>query len=155
MAAADVVVVEHPNRAKAASRATKAVVVALLLVSAALVALVTVGGWEALEGARLLQVAFVVTYVACAALIARWHRGLLPVVAALAIVLGIFAAIAAPAWFDRDRPGLATPAFDSGVLGVLCALLVPLQLLLVAFAAQGFLQAWHVEVERHPEPQPA
>ena len=50
--AEDEVRIEHPNREKAASRATKAVVILLLLVSAALVAIVTIGGWDALEGAN-------------------------------------------------------------------------------------------------------
>ena len=44
-------VIEHPNREKAASKATRAVVVLLLLASAALMIIVTVGGWDALEGA--------------------------------------------------------------------------------------------------------
>ena len=34
------------------------------------------------------------------------------------------------------------------MIGLLCAILVPLQLLLVAFAMRGFQQAWNVEVER-------
>src|SRR6266545_7979184 len=146
MAEADVVI-EHPNREKASSKATKAGVVALLLVSAALVALVTVGGWGTLEGARPLQIAYIAAYVVCAALIARWNRGLLPVVAALAIVLGIFGAVSAPAWFDRDKARLAPPTLDSDLLGLICALLVPVQLLLVAFAMRAFQQAWNVELE--------
>jgi hypothetical protein len=46
MAGADGVVVERPNRRKAASRVAKALVVVLLLVSAELIIAVTVGGWE-------------------------------------------------------------------------------------------------------------
>ena len=154
------VVIEHPNRDKAASKVTKAIVVLLLLVSAAMVLIVTFGGWETLEGAKALQVAFIVLYIVCAALIARWKRGLLPVVAALAIVLGIFAAVSAPAWFDRDKTGLTDPALDADLLGLICALIVPVQVLLIAFAMRGFQQAWNVEVEREvdgggPEPEPA
>jgi len=157
MAEADVVI-EHPNRDKASSKLTKVIVVVLLLVSAAMVLIVTVGGWGALEGAKLLQLAYVVLYIACAAYIMRWKRGLLPVVAALAIVLAIFAAVSAPAWFDRDKAGLAQPPLDSDVLGLVCALLVPVQVLLIAFAMRAFQQRWNVEVERPrddgPDAQP-
>ena len=140
--------IEQPNREKAGLKVTKVIVVLLLLVSAALVLIVTVGGWDALEGAKLLQVAFIVLYVVCAGFIMGWKRGLLPVVAALAIVLGIFAAVSAPAWFDRDKTGLTDPALDADLLGLICALIVPVQVLLIAFAMRGFAQQWNVEVER-------
>ena len=42
------VVVTHPNRDKPESKATKAAVVFLLLTSAALIAIVLIGGWEAM-----------------------------------------------------------------------------------------------------------
>jgi hypothetical protein len=47
------------------------------------------------------------------------------------------------------------------VLGLLCTLLVPLQLALMIAAMIGFRQRWNVEAERprgeerHPEPAPA
>jgi hypothetical protein len=148
------VTVEHPNRAKASSKATRAVVVLLLLVSAGLVVVITVGGWDALEGAKALQIAYIVVYVVIAFFVARWNRGVLPLAAALAIVLLIFAAVAAPAWFDRDKAGFSDPSLDEGVLGLLTAILVPVQLLLIAFAMRGFQQAWNVEVEREREPAP-
>ena len=53
------VVIEHPNRDKASSKATKAAVLLLLLATAALVGIVTIGGWNALEGAKLLQIAYI------------------------------------------------------------------------------------------------
>jgi hypothetical protein len=149
------VVIEHPNRAKASSKVTKAIVVVLLLVSAALVLIVTLGGWDTLEGAMPLQIAYIVVYIVSAAYIMRWNRGLLPVVAALAIVLAIFAAVSAPAWFDRDKPGLAQPPIDSDVLGLICALLVAVQILLIAFAVRAFQQQWNVEVERPADSEPA
>jgi len=142
------VVIEHPNRETRRARVTRAAVVALLLVSALLVGVVAAAGWDLLEGARGLTVAFAVLDVALAALVARWRRGVLPIAAAVALVLAIFAAVAGPAWFDRDAPGFAEPALDAGLLGVLCLLLVPVQLLLAALALSGFRQAWHVEVER-------
>jgi hypothetical protein len=80
--------------------------------------------------------------------VARWRSGLLPVAAALAIVLLLFAAISGPEWFARNGDGFTDPLLDSGVLGVLTLLLVPLQVLLIVFAARGFTQRWGVEVER-------
>ena len=141
-------VIEHPNRETTASRTTKAIVVVLLVTSAAVVAVVTVGGWAAIAGAKALQVAYIVVYLLVAAFVARWNRGLLPVAGALAVVLLIFAAVAGPQWLDRDRDGFTDPALDASLLGLLTLALVPLQLLLIAFAMRGFRQAWHVEVER-------
>ena len=146
--------IEHPNRAKASSKLTRVVVVLLLLVSAVLVTIVTLGGWETLQGAKALQVAYILVYLVIAFFVLRWSRGVLPLAAALAIVLLIFAAVSAPAWFDRDQPGFADPALDEGVLGLVTALIVPVQLLLIAFAMSGFRQAWNVEVE-HEQPAPA
>jgi hypothetical protein len=147
----DEVRIERPNRAKAASRATKATVILLLLVSAALVLVVTVGGWDALQGAKALQIAYVVLYLVIAFYVARWNRGVLPVAAALAIVLLIFAAVSGPAWFDRDKTGFDDPAVDSGLLGLVTLIIVPVQLLLIAFAMRGFAQEWNVEVERRAD----
>ena len=81
-------------------------------------------------------------------LIMRWNRGVLPLAAALAIVLLIFAAVSGPAWFDRDKAGLADPTLDEDILGLLSLILVPVQILLIAFSMRGFQQAWNVEVER-------
>ena len=134
-------------------------VIALLVVSAVLMAIVTVGGWDALQGAKSLQIAYILIYVVLAFQIARWRSGLLPVAAALAIVLLIFAAISGPQWFARDKDGFADPALDESILGLLTILIVPLQLILILFAARGFSQKWSVEVERGGTgphaPQPA
>ena len=53
-----------PNREKAASKATRAVVVALLLASAFLMIVISVGAWDALAGAKPLQVIYIVLYLA-------------------------------------------------------------------------------------------
>jgi presenilin-like A22 family membrane protease len=145
------VVIEHPNRDKAASKATKAVVLFLLLATAFLVMVVTVGGWSALEGAKILQIIYVILYVVMAYFVARWNRGVLPVAAALAIILLIFAAVAGPAWFDRDKTGFTDPALSASVLGLITFIIVPVQIFLIAFAMRGFQQAWNVEVERYPD----
>jgi presenilin-like A22 family membrane protease len=148
--AADAPVVEHPNRRKAASKVTKVLVVALLLVSAVLVAIVTVGGWDFLQGAKALEVAYVVLYVLMAFLVARWNRGVLPVAAALAIILLIFAVVSGPGWFDRDKFGYADHG-SADFFGLITIIIAPVQALLIAFAMRGFNQAWNVEVERHPD----
>jgi protein-S-isoprenylcysteine O-methyltransferase Ste14 len=145
------VVIEHPNREKAANKATKAVVLLLLLGSAALVAIVTIGGWSALEGAKILQIGYILLYLVIAYFVARWNRGVLPVAAALAIVLLIFAAVAGPEWFARDKAGFNEPTLNENVLGLVTFIIVPVQIFLIAFAMRGFQQAWNVEVERYPD----
>ena len=137
----------RPNRDKASSKATRFVVFLLLIVSAALVGIITIGGWDKLAGAKLVQVAYIVIYLVMAFFVLRWNRGVLPMAAALAIILGIFAAIAGPAWFDRDKPGFDSPTLDESFLGLLTVIVIPVQVLLIAFAGRGFQQAWNVEVE--------
>ena len=141
-------VIEHPNRDKPGSRSTKAVVVALMLASALLLVVVTAGGWTRIQGAKPVQIGYILLYLVLAYYIARWRSGLLPVAAALAIVLAMFAAISAPGWFDRAGSGFTDPALDAAVLGVLTIVLVPVQILLIVFSAKGFGQRWSVEVER-------
>jgi hypothetical protein len=151
----ETVVVEHPNRGRAASKATRLLVIVLLLVSAGVVTIISIGGWSTLEGAKPIQVAFILIYLVFTVFVARWSRGVLPMIAGLAIILGIFAAVAAPAWFDRAKDGFTDPALSSDLLGLLCTLLVPLQLALIIVAMQGFRQGWNVEVERtREEPEP-
>ena len=145
---------DRPNRRKASSKATKAIVAFLLVVSAAIVLIITVGGWDTLEGAIPLQIAYIVLYLGMAFLVMRWNRGVLPLAAALAIVLLIFAAVSGPAWFDRDKAGLTDPTLDEDILGLLSLILVPIQILLIAFAMRGFQQAWNVEVERTRDEHP-
>jgi hypothetical protein len=144
-------VLEHPNREKAASKATKGVIILLLLASAALFVIVTIGGWSALVGAQAMAIFYIAVYLVMAFYVARWNRGVLPVAAALAIVMLIFAAVSGPAWFERDKTGFASPPLDASVLGLVTLLIVPFQALLIAFAMRGFTQEWNVEVERDPD----
>ena len=127
----------RPNRQKAEAKSAKALVVFLLLVSAGIAAVITIGGWERLEGGKMF-----------AFFVARWNRGVLPVAAALAIILAIFAGIAAPNWFDRAKDGLSSPLLPEELLGLLTLLLVPIQVILIAVAMVAFNQNWHVEEER-------
>jgi hypothetical protein len=138
----------RPNREKPEAKSARALVVFLLLVTAGLAFVIIIGGWSRLEGVKALTVVYAALYVLFAFLVARWNRGVLPVASALAIILAIFAGIAAPAWFDRAKDGLSDPALPPDLLGILCLLLVPIQVILIAVAMVAFNQDWHVEEER-------
>lgn len=141
----------RPNREKPETKTTKAIISFVLLVSAGFLVVITLGGWSRLEGASVgvITLIWAGLYVAFAFLVAaRWQRGVLPVASALAIILAIFAAVAAPEWFARDKTGLTDPALPSDFLGLLTILVVPIQLLLITVAMVGFNQNWHVEEER-------
>jgi len=143
------VIITHPNRGKPVVQATRATVIVLLLASAALVLIVSIGGWSVLESTAMpIQIGYVAIYLTLAFYTARWNRGVLPVAAVLAVLLAIFALVAGPGWFARDKSGFAEPSINSGLLGVLTLLIVPVQMLLVAFAMRGFRQGWNVELER-------
>ena len=142
------VIVTHPNRDKPVVQATRATVVLLLVASAALVLIVTVGGWKVLWGAKPIEIGYVLVYLTLAFYAARWNRGVLPVAAVLAVLLLIFALVAGPSWFARDKNGFSQPAINAGLLGVLTLLVVPVQMLLIAFAMRGFSQGWNVELEQ-------
>ena len=138
----------RPNREKPEANSARALVVFLLLVSAGLALVITIGGWSRLEGGKVFALLYVAIYLLFAFLVARWNRGVLPVASALAIILAIFAGIAAPAWFDRAKDGLSSPALPEELLGLLTLLLVPVQVILIAVAMVAFNQDWHVEEER-------
>jgi hypothetical protein len=140
----------RPNRQKSETKTTRLLVSFVLLVSAALLIIITLGGWTRLEGASvgIATLVWAALYIVFAVLISRWNRGVLPVAAALAIILAIFAAVAAPAWFARSKEGLSGPALDPDFLGLLTVIVIPIQLLLITVAMVGFNQEWHVEEER-------
>src|SRR6476659_6274188 len=138
----------RPNREKAEAQSARVLVVFLLLATAALMFVIIIGGWTRLEGVKPLTIAYAALYVLFAFLVARWNRGVLPVASALAIILAIFAGIAAPAWFDRAKDGLTDPALPPDLLGLLTLLMVPLQVILIAVSMVAFNQEWHVEEER-------
>jgi hypothetical protein len=141
----------RPNREKASSVTTKAVMVLLLLATAGVCLLITIGGLSLLEGgAGMAFVCFiyVALYVFFAIRVAQWSRGALPVSAALSILLLIFAAVAAPSWFARDKSGFDEANLPEPLLGTLLLLLIPLQIVVIAVAMIAFNQDWHVEEER-------
>ena len=140
----------RPNREKAEAKTMKAVIAFVLLVSAGLLLVITIGGWDRLLGTSvaIMSLLWALLYIVFAFLVMRWSRGILPVAAALAVILAIFAAIAAPDWFARDKPGLDSPALPEDLLGLLTLIVVPVQLVLVAVTMIGFNQEWQVEEER-------
>ena len=141
------IVIVHPNRQGAQAKAMKGAVILLLVASAAITAIITFGGWSKLEGAQIWAIFYIVIYLVMAYLVSKWNRGILPVAAALAILFAVIALVAAPAWFDRDKVGFADPALPPSILGLLTAILVPIQILLIAFAMRAFSQKWNIEVE--------
>jgi presenilin-like A22 family membrane protease len=143
---ADTVLV-HPNRDKPEAKATKAAVILLLVTSAVLIAIISIGGWSQLQGAQIVSIAYVLIYLLMAYFVVGWNRGVLPVAAGMAVLFTVVAAVAAPAWFARDKAGFANPALEPSILGLLTLILIPVQLLLIAFAMRGFQQKWNVEVE--------
>lgn len=149
----------HPNRDKASCKVTRAVVVLILVVSVLLMLAITIGGWSELQGLKPVNFIWCVVYLVIALYIWRWSRGLLPIAAALAILLLIIAVIAGTglsgtSWFDREHAGFA-PAhslfggagFSDSTLGLLTVLLIPVQVALIVFAMIGFAQGWNVELE--------
>jgi hypothetical protein len=141
----------RPNREKAGSVTTKFVIVLLLLATAVLAAVITIGGWSLLKGGGsmgLVCVIYAILYAFFAFLVARWNRGILPVAAALSMILAIFCAVGADSWFARDKAGFDEAALSSSLIGTLVIILGLLQIVLIAFALYGFNQEWHVEEER-------
>ena len=152
--------VVFPNREKAASKAMKAVVALILLISVGLLLIVTIGGWSQLEGMRLLNFFWCLAYLIIAFYIfARWSRGMLPIAAGLAILLLMVALVAGlglsgTSWFDRSHAGFAQAqslfggnGLSAKTLGTVTLLIVPVQLLLIIFALRAFAQGWNVEQE--------
>ena len=104
----------RPNREKPESITTKFVIVLLLLATAAIAALVTIAGFSLMTAAAawdIICMIYAVLYAFFAFLVARWSRGILPVAAALSMILAIFCAVGADSWFARDKAG-----FDEALL---------------------------------------
>ena len=136
---------QHPNRAKPASRQTRAIVTFLLLASAAILIVIAIGGWDKFQGAKPVTVFYILVYLLFAYYVSRWNRGVLPVATALSVILIIFASVAAPAWFARDKEGFDSPPLPEDLLGLLTLSLIPLAVLLAVFAMRGFQQQWNVD----------
>jgi hypothetical protein len=141
----------RPNREKSGSVTTKWLIVLLLLLTACLAALITIGGWDVLQGGSGMGIAcaiYAILYFAFAFLVSRWRRGILPVAAALSMILAIFCAVGADSWFARDKSAFTEALFPSSVVGILVIILMLVQLVVIVAALYGFNQAWNVEEER-------
>ena len=130
---------------------TKFVVVLLLAATAVIAALITIGGWSLLKGGGgmgIVCVIYAILYAFFAIIVARWNRGVLPVAAALSMILAIFCAVGADSWFARDKAGFDEAVLPSSLIGLLVVILGLLQIVLIAAALYAFNQEWHVEEER-------
>ena len=149
----------HPNRDKAICKLTKLIVVAILLASVVLMMVLTIGGWSKLQGMKPVNFIWCGLYILVGFYISRWARGLLPIAAALAILLLIIAAIAAfgldgTSWFDRNHHGFGAAqslfggkGLGTNVLGTITVLLIPVEVALIVMAMIAFAQGWNVEIE--------
>jgi len=141
----------RPNREKPGSVTTKWVIVLLLLLTAVLSAVITVGGWSVMDGGDgtgIVCAVYAILYAFFAFLVARWRRGILPLAAALSMILAIFCAVGADSWFARDKTGFTEASLSSSTVGVLVIVLMIVQLAVIVAALYGFNQAWNVEEER-------
>ena len=144
---ADTVVV-HPNREKPESKATKAAVTLLLVTSAVLILIISLGGLKVMQGMYIVAAAYIILYAVMAYVVMKhWNRGVLPLAAGMAIMFAVVAAVAAPAWFSRDKAGFIEPNLPASIIGLLTLILIPVQILLIAFAMRGLQQKWNTEIE--------
>jgi hypothetical protein len=141
----------RPNREKAESVTTKFVIVFLLAATAAIAALVAITGFSLMTGGSgmgIICLIYAALYAFFAFLVFRWSRGILPVAAALSMILAIFCAVGADSWFARDKAGFDEAALSSSVVGVLVIVLALVQLVVIVAALYGFNQGWNIEEER-------
>jgi hypothetical protein len=149
----------HPNREKPICKLTRVLVALILLLSIALMLAVTIGGWTKLQGMKPINFAWCAIYLVMSIYVLRWARGLLPIAAALAVLLIAIAAIAGfgvggTSWFDRGHDGyghagslFGGTGLSADAIGTLTLLLIPVEALLVIIAMVGFSQGWNVELE--------
>jgi hypothetical protein len=141
----------RPNREKSSSVTMKWLIVLLLLATAGLAALITIGGWSVMKGGSGMGIVcaiYALLYLLFAFRVAKWSRGVLPLSAALSMILAILCAVGAESWFERDKSGFTEPLLSSSLVGVLVIVLGLLQIVVIAAALYGFNQNWHVEEER-------
>ena len=134
-------------------------IVAILVASVVLMMVLTIGGWSKLQGMKPVNFIWAGLYLVVAFYISRWARGLLPIAAALAILLLTIAVIAAfgldgTSWFDRSHHGFGAAqslfggkGLSTDVLGTLTVLLIPVEVALIVMTMIGFAQGWNVELE--------
>jgi hypothetical protein len=141
----------HPNREKADVVTTKFVIAFLMLATAIVAGLITIGGFSLLSGGSgmgIVCMIFALLYALFAFLVSRWSRGILPVAASLSTLLAIFCAVGANSWFARDKADFDEALLPSPLIGLLVLIMLLLQLILIVACFYGFSQNWHVEEER-------
>ena len=141
----------RPNREKAESVTTKVVLVILLAATSIIAVIVAISGFSLMSGGTgmaLVTLIYGLLYAFFAFLVARWNRGILPVAAALSMILAIFCAAGADSWFARDKEGFEEALIPVPLIGLLVILLVIMQLITIAISLYAFNQNWHVEEER-------
>jgi hypothetical protein len=136
----------NPNRHRAESKATRTAIILLLVLSAILTAVVAIAGMPVASGMHLFTFVFVGLFLGMAYYVIKWSRGVLAMAAAFAVLFALLSIVAASGWFQRDQSGFAEPLLPAAVIGLIVVVLVPVQLLLVAFAMRGFNQGWNIEV---------
>jgi hypothetical protein len=130
---------------------TKYIVAILMLVTAALAALIAITGWSVLRGGGGMGVVcliYAALYLLFGIRALQWSRGVLPVTAALSMILAIFCAVGADSWFARNKSGFEEGLIPVTLIGLFVVILALLQIILIAAALYGFNQEWHVEEER-------
>ena len=145
----DDVEIEHPNREKASSKLARLIVFVLLIASAVLLVIATIGGWGETAGharpaaghdldlprARVLPAALVERHAPDGRGAGRSSRR-------------SSRSCSAPGWFDRDKGGFASTSIAPDVMGLLCIIIALVQVLLIVASLYAFRQGWGVEVER-------
>ena len=152
-------IIEWPNRDKASSKLTRVLVVLALLGSTALITIVTVRGWDLLQEAKSLQIAFIAINLIFILQVLRWSRGVLPMAAGMATFVGIFALVSIDKWYARDQVGYADRQLSAD-LGFLTIIILIVQVVVIVVAIVGFSQNWQTEVEHRvgfddEEPRPS
>jgi hypothetical protein len=141
----------RPNREKAESVTTKFVLFLLLAITSVLAIIVAITGFSLMSGGAgmaIVTLVYGLLYAFFAFLVIRWNRGILPVAAALSIILAIFCAVGADSWFARDKDYFSEGLIPSPLIGLLVVILALLQIVVAAAALYAFNQNWHVEEER-------
>jgi hypothetical protein len=141
----------RPNREKTEAQTTKVVCALLLWITAALTILVAITGFSLMSGGAgmgIMALIYGLLYAFFGFLVIRWNRGILPVAAALSIILAILCAVGANSWFARDKAGFSDGLIPSPLIGLLVIIIVLVQIVLISVAIFAFNQEWHVEEER-------
>ena len=141
----------RPNREKTESVTTKIVTVILLAATSIIAIIVAITGFSLMSGGTgmaIMTLIYGLLYGFFAFLVLRWNRGILPVVAALSMILAILCAVGADSWFARNKSGFEEGLIPVTLIGLFVVILALLQIVLIAVSLYAFNQEWHIEEER-------